>query len=183
MTTREKPAGRAQATARTCGCGPIPGVLFPMNDSTQVQRCDTCCLYADDIDAARALVAHLSALNVRPRDRDVVLALDPDGPVYLWPDDETLRGSMQIPGGMQMERWLAAIGYQLDQKTKRAARARARGLSDLAIFTARSDCTAAAERVRDTGKYLGRTAERTVRFGGLNKTVHVMLTTLKEKKP
>ena len=42
-----------------CNCGPIPGVLAPMDTDIGVQRCDECELYPGDLEAAAALARHL----------------------------------------------------------------------------------------------------------------------------
>ena len=47
-----------------CGCGPIPGVLWPWatdgdREHDWIERCDECRVYPDDETAAQALGAHL----------------------------------------------------------------------------------------------------------------------------
>ncbi|MGI6797691.1 hypothetical protein [Gordonia sihwensis] len=45
-----------------CGdCGPIAGVIAPMDDQYGIQRCDACSIYPGDLEAAYALAQHLGA--------------------------------------------------------------------------------------------------------------------------
>jgi hypothetical protein len=64
-----------------CGCGPIPGVLWPINydglpgEKRAVQRCDECGTYESDTDAGFALLQHLTSTTGQPH----TMSLDPDG--------------------------------------------------------------------------------------------------------
>ena len=45
-----------------CGaCGPLAGILAPMDTGHGIQRCDVCDLYPGDLEAAAALAAHLGS--------------------------------------------------------------------------------------------------------------------------
>lgn len=44
-----------------CATSHLPGVLFPCEDGTQIQRCDECSIYEDNGEAAQALEKHLNA--------------------------------------------------------------------------------------------------------------------------
>jgi len=62
--TKAKPKAKLKPAA--CGCGPLPGILFPVNYdpmslSVCVQRCDECHKYESDEDAAEALHAWLAS--------------------------------------------------------------------------------------------------------------------------
>lgn len=51
-----------------CGCGPIPGVLYPWGTGVpygedHVERCDTCQIYENDEAARDALAAHDAEVN------------------------------------------------------------------------------------------------------------------------
>jgi hypothetical protein len=57
-------AALTRETGTECGCGPIPGVLWPWqtggdNSHDWIERCDECATFPTDVHAASALAAHL----------------------------------------------------------------------------------------------------------------------------
>lgn len=61
----------------SCGCGPLQGVLAPINTREGVQRCDDCHTYDSDLDAALALAVRIGGeVKFWQHDSDRLATLD-----------------------------------------------------------------------------------------------------------
>lgn len=166
-------------------CGPLPGLLFPVNDQPQVQRCDECNIYSSDEEAAQALLAFLKEGNagqvyLRPPSGLggwANLGVD-NGEVTLHrPIDGTALNWMNYETG-----WMSSIHHRVKEILNRWKAQSRKARSIISLVTVHHDeASTRADEARRKYSKLVRVVPRVVRAAGLQTTVYVVVETEKEK--
>lgn len=174
MTRASKRKPRASKKKPGCNlCGPIPGVLFPVNDpsAAQVQRCDECGIFGDDHAAGLALERAFASYSI-----DAVCVVNEEsGLVSLVPGDVDEKTYIE-QSPKSAEHWVMRTVRLFQERARRRELAMLRGRSDLLLFTTSDDLARAKVSAQNRGLHV-RTGTRTVSFGGLSKTIYCLRTT------
>lgn len=173
---------------KKCGqCGPLPGLLFPMNDSPEVQACDECNIYESDEKAAEALLAFLKAGNVH----HVYLRATWENPAHggwanlgVAGNDLTLHSQIdghELDWMLYETGWMTSIHHRVKEiQSKAKAKSRlARSIISL-VTVHRDEAETRACDAREKYDKLAQIKRRVVKAAGLAIEVYVVVETEKE---